>query len=68
VAHCKDVTFVGQEVSRVGCRSTSLSLGIPGLYKVLEIQSKILPKYGFSGDAKGVLNMKMEVALLSRKD
>jgi len=35
---------------------------------VLEIQSKILPKYGFSGDAKGVLNMKMEVALLSRKD
>ena len=43
-------------------------LDIPGLNKVLEIQSKILPKYGFSGDAKGVLNMKMEVALLSRKD
>lgn len=35
---------------------------------VLEIQSKILPKYGFSGDAKGVLNMKMEVGLLSRED
>ncbi|CAJ1379337.1 unnamed protein product [Effrenium voratum] len=35
---------------------------------VLTVQSQILPKYGFSGDVKGVANMKMEVGLQSRED